>query len=277
MRASPSPVVTPPDTYPQQESLVSATPTTFTRRRFAALIPVALAGTVALTGALGSITGSGASAAPASAPAAQATGLKATVDLNLRAGPGTTYKVLLVIPENGSVVDYAESSNGFRRVAYNGTVGWASELYLAYDEPIPPHAGPIIGVANATVDLNHRATPSLSAQVIQVIPKGGRVQITETTVNGWRYVYFNDLGGWVADQYLAVPTEPEPEPEPPYDPGYATTTADLNLRAGPTSATKVLAIIPAGTRVKLEAGASGDYRQVTYNGIRGWAAYAYLN
>lgn len=242
------------------------------RRRFTKALPIALAATVALTGALGSFAANSAAAAPPASIAAQATGLKTTADLNLRGGPSTSDKVLLVIPSGGSVVDRGQSTNGFHAVSYNGTNGWASELYLTYDEPIPPHAGPVVGIAAATVDLNFRAAPNLGAQVQRVIPRGGLVDITETMVNGWRYVYYQGLGGWVADQYLGVAPG-----DGPIEPGQAIATADLNLRAQPSRSATVLLVIPEGGVVQLADGTSGEYREVIYNGTRGWAAYAYLN
>jgi uncharacterized protein YraI len=242
-----------------------------TRRRFAALLPLALAAGLAVTGGIASSL-TNASAAPAAAVAAQASSLQTNADLNLRAGPGTNYKVLLVIPRYAHVFDNGESSNGFRMVTYANTVGWVAARYLSPATPLPPHPGPVIGARVATVDLNLRAGPSTGNQVLRVIPRNAPVQITDTVVDGFRYVYYQDMGGWAFDQFLGeVPSDG------PYDPAYATTTADLNLRAGPTRSTRVLAIIPEGSRVKLEAGAAGDYRQVTYQGTRGWVAYAYLN
>jgi D-alanyl-D-alanine carboxypeptidase len=53
-----------------------------------------------------------------------------TVALNLRAGPGTTHKVVLVMPAGSAVTLTGESTNGFAAVAYKGTYGWAYEAYL---------------------------------------------------------------------------------------------------------------------------------------------------
>ena len=243
-----------------------------TRRRFAALLPVALAGTIALTGGLGAIGASGAGAAPAPAIAAQVSGLQTTVDLNLRAGPGTNYPVLLVIPRAANVFDHGEGSNGFRHVTYNNTAGWAAEQYLTPGEYIPPHAGPVVGTAFTAVDLNLRSGPGSGNAVIRVMPRGSAVEITETVANGYRYVYFQGLGGWAADQYLSSGPG-----DGPYDPSKATATADLNLRASPSRSAPVLLVIPEGGQVDVLPGASGEYREVAYQGTRGWAAYAYLN
>ncbi|MER3436335.1 MAG: hypothetical protein C4346_01180, partial [Chloroflexota bacterium] len=50
--------------------------------------------------------------------------------LNLRAGPGTTYAVILVMPNGARVQLTGESANGFLGVIYQGTSGWAAARYL---------------------------------------------------------------------------------------------------------------------------------------------------
>ncbi len=54
-----------------------------------------------------------------------------TVDLNLRAEPNTSAKVLKVMPAGSQVKSTDQLSNGFRQVVYNGTTGWAWDGYLA--------------------------------------------------------------------------------------------------------------------------------------------------
>jgi cell wall-associated NlpC family hydrolase len=68
--------------------------------------------------------------AAAAAPAATTT-MKATTNLNLRKGPGTSYAILLVIP-SGSIVSLvsATQQNGFYNVSYGGSTGWSHSAYL---------------------------------------------------------------------------------------------------------------------------------------------------
>lgn len=53
-----------------------------------------------------------------------------TAALNLRAEPSTSARVLLVMPSGARVQLLDGYSNGFRKVSYNGTVGWAATAYL---------------------------------------------------------------------------------------------------------------------------------------------------
>lgn len=59
------------------------------------------------------------------------TSMTTTGNLNLRKGPGTSYAVLVVIPEGGTVtVLNPTAQNNFLNVEFNGTSGWASAAYL---------------------------------------------------------------------------------------------------------------------------------------------------
>lgn len=53
-----------------------------------------------------------------------------TAALNLRAEPSTSAKILLVMPEGARVDALDAWANGFRKVSYKGTVGWAYTAYL---------------------------------------------------------------------------------------------------------------------------------------------------
>lgn len=55
----------------------------------------------------------------------------AWTDLNLRAGPGTTYEIVSVIPATNSVtVDGCLEASNWCRVSHEGINGWASGAYL---------------------------------------------------------------------------------------------------------------------------------------------------
>jgi uncharacterized protein YraI len=215
------------------------------------------------------VTG-GAGAAPAAAPAAQQGSLKTTAALNLREGPGTGYRVLVVIPKNAHVFDHGETSNGFRKVTYNNTRGWAYAAFLAPGSSVPPHPGPVIGKAVVAVVLNLRAGPSTGDPVLRAMPKGALVDVTDTVVDGFRYVYHNGTGGWAFAQFLA--------PAGGESPAYFTTTAAVNLRAQPNSSAAIKLVVPAGAVVvdiDLAPLVNG-YRGVAYNGTVGWVYDAYL-
>jgi D-alanyl-D-alanine carboxypeptidase len=53
-----------------------------------------------------------------------------TANLNLRAEPNLSARILLVMQSGSTVAGLDDWSNGFRKVSYNGTVGWAATAYL---------------------------------------------------------------------------------------------------------------------------------------------------
>lgn len=68
-----------------------------------------------------------------------------TSDLNLRAGPGTNFRVVLSMPR-GSRVDILDCRANWCQVDFRGRVGWASANFLAVGQavrPEPPRAVPI--------------------------------------------------------------------------------------------------------------------------------------
>jgi D-alanyl-D-alanine carboxypeptidase len=194
-----------------------------------------------------------------------------TSDLNLRAGPGTNHKVLTVIPAGVELLVGNETNNGYGPTGYAGNKGWAHRDYMRPADALPA-PGTVIGTAVTTDDLNLRTGPGTGHSVIYVVRANTRVEVTDATANGYRYVYHAGVGGWMADQYLSygVPNDPQ-------QPGYAVTTADLNLRAGPSTADKVLLVMASGSTVRLGDQWANGYRMVTYAGTTGWAATAYLN
>ena len=195
-----------------------------------------------------------------------------TADLNLRTGPGTGYKVLLVMPKGSTVTLNAQLQNGFLSVNYKGVSGWAHQDYIRPADA--PPADPVItGTATTISALNLRSGPSTGHQVLRLMGKGSLVQSSDTVVNGFRYVIHQGLAGWAYDTFLTAGAPVEDA----YDPAYATTTALLNLRAEASASAKVLLVMPSGARVRMLDGYANGYRKVSYNGTTGWAFTAYLN
>ncbi len=202
-----------------------------------------------------------------------------TSGARLRSGPGTGYGVIASLAKGTEVRYLADggSANGYRwykvRVLATGKEGFVAASLLSTPGEGPGPDPVIVGTAKTTANVNLRSGPSTGNSVLRVVPVGATVQISNTVQNGFRYVIHNGLAGWIAAQYLGsgVPGEE------PYDPNFATTTANLNLRAEPSTRAKVLLVIPSGARVRVLEGGSGQFRKVSYNGTSGWAAYAYLN
>ena len=194
---------------------------------------------------------------------------RTTTALNLRTGPSTNRRIILVLPQGAKVQDLGGNKNGFRQVSYKGTEGWASLSFLVVDGG--QGADPVIsGTAVTTASVNFRSGPSTGHKVLRVLAKGTRVETSLTVQSGFRYVIQNGLAGWVYDDFLAVEGDSPPE-------GTLVTTTALNLRAEPSLSAKVLTVMPSGSRVKPTGQGSGQFAEVVYGSLKGWAATAYLN
>jgi uncharacterized protein YraI len=76
--------------------------------------------------------GNASSASPDQDPGSGNAGTaRTTTSLNLRSGPSTSSRVLLVMPSGATVTLTGSSSGGFLGVVYNGTSGWAFSTYLS--------------------------------------------------------------------------------------------------------------------------------------------------
>lgn len=203
-----------------------------------------------------------------------------TSALNLRSGPSTADAVIAVLPAGSSVTITGADSNGFSPVSYNGTTGWAFAAYLSVSgTPAPnpsPSPSPGAGTALTTSSLNLRAGPSTGDAVLLVIPSGATVSLTGESANGFSGVVYNGTTGWAFAAYLTSGGAPSPSPSPGGS-GTATVTSSLNLRAGPSTADAVLAVMPAGATVTLTGQNANGFSSVVYNGASGWAFAEFLS
>ncbi|MEA2515496.1 MAG: hypothetical protein QOJ59_4985 [Thermomicrobiales bacterium] len=123
--------------------------------------------------------------------------------LNLRAGPSTSDRVLLVMPDRATVTLLGGESNGFLEVSYQGTEGWAYAAYLDTDGGGGDDGGSSEGTAVTTSSLNLRSGPSTADDVLAVMPRGAIVEIRGDAENGFYPVRYDGRNGWAYADYLS--------------------------------------------------------------------------
>ena len=132
--------------------------------------------------------------------------------LNLRSGPSTSTRVILVMPVGAAVQLTGAAESGFSGVVYDGTNGWASNDYLSESSSgggsVDPGDGNA-GTAYTTDYLNLRTGPGLSNSVILVMPEGVEVTLTGEQRNGFAGVRYDGTAGWASLDYL---TSGSPDP-----------------------------------------------------------------
>lgn len=197
-------------------------------------------------------------------------GLFTTSDLNLRAKPKSTAKILLVIPEGAPVEEIGRSSNGYVKVVYKGKRGYAHGDYLT--STAMGNDPQITGLNSTNTDVNLRSGPSTGHDVLRVLAPDSPLSVSDTVENGFRYVVHLGLAGWVWDAFIggSGPAGPSAGPEK------LTTTSALNLRSTASTNAAVLMVIPSGARVGDLEQSSNGFRKVSYAGSIGWSWADYL-
>jgi uncharacterized protein YraI len=173
-------------------------------------------------------------------------------NVNLRSGPGTSFGVLLVIP-NGSTVNTTGSvQNGFTQLTYNGTTGWSASQYISVT------GGTTSGIV-ADGPLNLRSGPGTSFSVLAVMPTGANLTITGALTNGFYPVRYNGTAGYAAAAFIQVGSNPTPTPTTPS--GQTATVIDgaLNLRSGPGLTYAVILVMPGGSTVTITGALQNGY------------------
>jgi len=229
------------------------------------------------------------------------TGTRYVMDgsLNLRSGPSTSDSVITVLRDGAAVELSGEGSNGFARVTYNGTAGWAFAQYLSTNGGGTPGSnnggtsggGGSVAVGDSVtgsatvVDgrLNLRRGPGTNYAVISVMPNGAAVELMGSAQSGFYPIRYSGAKGWASADYLSVGggSTPTPPAAPPANNGSVPvgnqvtdnqiTTSALNLRSGPATSYGVVKVLPPGSKVDIMGSASGSYLPVRWAGYKGWA------
>lgn len=191
-----------------------------------------------------------------------------SANANFRTGPGTGYAIIAVITTGSTVTLTGQTRNGYAGITHNGRGGWVLASLVV--EAAVAGDPPITGVGYTSANVNLRSGPGTGYAVLRVVPTGSQIGTSTTVKNGFRYVSHEGLGGWMSDSFIS-PTNPDDQGG-----NYRTATANLNLRAEPSTSAKVLTVIPKGARVQLLHTQVGQFANVNYGGYQGWAALAYL-
>lgn len=234
--------------------------------------------------------------APTTPSPAPATGTAVTTDaLNLRAGAGTSFTVITVMPRNATVSLTGRSASGFLEVVYQGRTGWAAQQYLTVTSgttppptipvptpvaptPVPTQAPPTpappvtstTGSAITTDSLNMRSGPTTSYPVILVLPARATVTLTGNSSGLFLEITYSGRTGWAHRDWIQpIATETTPTSS-------ATVTESLNMRSGPATSYSVVTVMPAGATVVLTGQQQNGFHSVSWNGQTGWAFSTYL-
>lgn len=197
-----------------------------------------------------------------------------TTRLNLRTGPGLSYRVITVLADGTRVTLSGKTSRGYAEVYAGTRRGWVSTQYLAKVGGLPE----VIGVRVATAALAIRTTSGTDAKTVDVVPKGTRLEITGATQNGRAQIVYEEAVRWVTARYLANPTVDQPSvPDLPPIVGTRYATADLLVRSSSEASYTVITQVPKGTALDITGVEENGRAQIVWVGAVRWVNARYLS
>ncbi len=209
-----------------------------------------------------------------------------TAALRLRSSAKTTTSsnILLTIPKGAVVESFTKYTNGWYKVSYNGTVGYASGQYLT---AAPAGSTASSGSSSSgssssssqtvktTGNLNMRSSMSLSssANIILTIPKGDTVTNVSKQDDGWYKVTYDGKTGYVKGKYLAVVKTSDGSSVKSASAGEVKTLYEnLNMRSSMSKASdsNIIDMIRKGDQVTIISQESNGWFKVKYDGQTGY-------
>ena len=125
-----------------------------------------------------------------------------------------------------------------------------------------------------TENLNLRVEASTSSKIITTIPKGKTIEIVEKLNSGWYKVNYNGKTGYVSSSYVSINGSTENKPSIVTEKGV--TTANLNLRVGSSTSSKIITTIPKGKTIEIVEKLNSGWYKVNYNGKTGYVSSKYV-
>ena len=118
-------------------------------------------------------------------------------NLNIRSWADISAAIIGKIPNNAQITVYGSQTNGFYKVSYNGTSGYASASYITFTEP-----SRTAWAKTSSGNLNIRSWASTSAEVIGKIPNNAQMTVYGNQTNGFYKVSYNGISGYASAAYV---------------------------------------------------------------------------
>ena len=161
--------------------------------------------------------------------------------------------------------------------------GWLMAAIIAGTAAFAASPSHAQNIATTTASVNQRTGPGTGYAVVQVLPAGAQVSVSQcTAATGWCELVYRSRNGWVSARYLnfsaAVSGDAPPVVTPPQGSQVqAQTTVQLNMRRGPDTSYAVIRAVPAGAIVPVfRCTNSYLWCEIAYANSTGWVSAQYL-
>ena len=198
-----------------------------------------------------------------------------TTALNLRSGPGLSYKVIKVLKQGTRVTLTGKTARGWAQLVNGKSTGWSSMQYLAGSSSGRPK---IIGTRVTMADLDIRTTSGADARTVAEVKKGTALSVTGATQNGRAQIIYKNAIRWVTARYLANLKSNLPSPPKlPKITGTRYATATLNIRSTFTDKYRLITEVPRGTKLKITGVVKNGRMQIIFDKAVRWVTAKYLS
>jgi D-alanyl-D-alanine carboxypeptidase len=121
-----------------------------------------------------------------------------------------------------------------------------------------------------TANLNVRTGPSTKYAILGVIKKGERVDVKSAAGTGWYQILYKEKKAYVSSQFVKIMIKEQSEEKK-----YAS-TANLNVRTGPSTKYAILGVIKEGERVDVKSVIGTGWYQILYKEKKAYVSSQYV-
>jgi uncharacterized protein YgiM (DUF1202 family) len=198
-----------------------------------------------------------------------------TTALNLRTGPGLSYRVIKVLKGGTKVTLTGKTARGWAQLVNGKSTGWSSMQYLASSTTGRPA---IIGKRVATADLDIRTTSGANAKTVAEVKKGTALSVTGAIQNGRAQIIYKGAIRWVTAKYLTnLKSNLPAPPKLPKITGTRYATATLNIRSTYADRYKLITEVPRGTKLNITGVVKNGRMQIIFEKAVRWVTAKYLS
>jgi uncharacterized protein YgiM (DUF1202 family) len=198
-----------------------------------------------------------------------------TTALNLRTGPGLSYRVIKVLKKGTKVTLTGKTARGWAQLVNGKSTGWSSMQYLAGSTTGRPA---VIGKRVATADLDIRTTSGAGATTVAETKKGTALSVTGAIQNGRAQIIYKCAIRWVTARYLTnLKSNLPAPPKLPKITGTRYATASLNIRSTYADKYKLITEVPRGTKLRITGIVKNGRMEIIFEKTVRWVTAKYLS
>lgn len=201
--------------------------------------------------------------------AAGDTAMIITDSLNVREGPGLSYKVMKKAQEGESFPLVKEDGDWIQVEISSGKYGWVASWLVSKKQL---NNGNVVSSQNGKITTNNlrlRSGAGTNFEVLGALNKGDKVQIINTKDN-WYEVKTTFGKGWVSKDYVQL----EEGQTAAQKLGEISATS-LNVRSSPSEQSKIVGKLSKGKQITILSEQNG-WMEITFNNQKAWISSEFV-